>query len=158
MNRARRVVRATTKGDNVPLSDGALWWRLLKKSTNSHCLCALAFLRNDVSCCSGTTTVSNATKVRTCVRNVGFYRSTKCHAERRTSSPSRTRAWFSPCSRGPELQIFPTFRVFFEGLTNYYSEIMSGVGFYVEKSLSSSSCHSGAASRRCSVEKRELTY
>ena len=32
----------------MPLSDGALWWRLLKKSKNSHCLCALAFLRKGV--------------------------------------------------------------------------------------------------------------
>ena len=32
----------------MPLSDDALWWRLLKKSKNSHCLCALAFLRKGV--------------------------------------------------------------------------------------------------------------
>ena len=46
---SRRVAsRAFTKGDNVPLPDGPLWWRLLKKSKTSHCLCALPFLRNDV--------------------------------------------------------------------------------------------------------------
>ena len=32
----------------MPLPDGALWWRLLKKSKNSHCLCAIAVLRNGV--------------------------------------------------------------------------------------------------------------
>ena len=45
---ARVASRASTKGDNVSLSDGALWWRLLKKSKNSHCLCAIAVLRNGV--------------------------------------------------------------------------------------------------------------
>ena len=32
----------------MALPDGALWWRLLKKSKNSHCLCAIAVLRNGV--------------------------------------------------------------------------------------------------------------
>ena len=32
----------------MALPDGALWWRLLKKSKNSHCLCAIEVLRNDV--------------------------------------------------------------------------------------------------------------
>ena len=32
----------------MTLPDGALWWRLLKKSKNSHCLCAIAVLRNGV--------------------------------------------------------------------------------------------------------------
>ena len=84
MNRARRVASVHGRRHKVPLPDGALRWRLLKKSKNSQCLCGLAFLQGGVKIVArrASPVTDAAAHIPVCLQN-GTFRRRLRHSARR---------------------------------------------------------------------------